>query len=262
MFTIGADPEIFVGKAGKFVSAHDMVRGDKINPFPVEDGAVQVDGMALEFNIDPAISEEDFIRKIDKVMSQLKGMIGDYDFLHGCSVFFTKDDVVGVPVKNFELGCSADYNAYTLSENPVPNSSLNMRTAGGHIHIGGFESDKIYRPEHFKLSAGLARAMDKYVGIYSLLWDMDDRRRELYGKAGAFRPKKYGMEYRTMSNAWIFSKDLVSFVYKQTQKAVESYVDGERVDEGIYQDIINSSDRSHPLLKTKESNMVREMMYG
>ena len=48
---VGCDPEIFVKQAGVFKSAHGLVVGDKKDPQKVNKGAVQVDGMALEFNI-------------------------------------------------------------------------------------------------------------------------------------------------------------------------------------------------------------------
>lgn len=57
-YTIGADPEVFVGREGQFFSAHGLVPGNKRRPHKVDRGAVQVDGMALEFNIDPASSYE------------------------------------------------------------------------------------------------------------------------------------------------------------------------------------------------------------
>lgn len=263
MFAIGADPEVFVGKNGKFVSAHSMVEGTKLKPFPVVDGAVQVDGMALEFNIDPAFTREDFINKIEHVKNQLLSMVsGEYEFLKDCSVFFEDKDVVSVPKYNLELGCSADYNGYDFRENPKPNAKMNMRTAGGHIHIGIAETDRVFRAKHFKMAGYLARAMDKYVGIYSLIWDKDDSRRSLYGQAGAFRPKKYGMEYRTLSNAWIFSKDIMSFIYDQTEKAVANYLDGERIEDTMYANIINNSDRTHYLLNTDEAELVKDMVYG
>jgi hypothetical protein len=42
-------------------------------------------------------------------------------------------------------------------------------------------------------------------------------RRELYGKAGAFRPKPYGVEYRVLSNRWLNSEALIRWVYNQSQ---------------------------------------------
>ena len=64
---VGCDPEVFVKKNNQFVSAHGLIRGDKKNPFPVKDGAVQVDGMALEFNINPAHSENEFVFSVQSV---------------------------------------------------------------------------------------------------------------------------------------------------------------------------------------------------
>ncbi|OYV41139.1 MAG: hypothetical protein B7Z80_02685 [Rhodospirillales bacterium 20-64-7] len=59
--------------------------------------------------------------------------------------------------------------------------------------------------------------MDYFLGIHSLLWDKDGTRRKLYGKAGAFRPKPYGMEYRVLSNRWLDSPDLTRWVYNTVQ---------------------------------------------
>ena len=92
--------------------------------------------------------------------------------------------------------------------------------------------------------------MDHTLGVYSVLWDKDDKRRSMYGKAGSFRPKPYGMEYRTLSNRWIFNTDLIRFVYNATQEALEKMFDpsfsvGEEVRE-----IINSSDRSSDFFLT------------
>ena len=58
---LGADPEAFVvlKDGGIPVSAHGLLPGTKDKPFPVEKGAVQVDGMAAEFNIEPAATEDE-----------------------------------------------------------------------------------------------------------------------------------------------------------------------------------------------------------
>lgn len=242
-FTIGADPEIFMGKDGKFVSAHDKIPGDKYNPFFVEKGAVQVDGMALEFNINPATTFAEFEGNLDTVQKILKDMIGDYDFLTDSSVTFDEDFLKNIPNRNVQLGCSADYNGWTLEEFPSPNAAKNMRTAGGHIHIGGFKSDEPYHPDHFNVAARLARMLDETLGVYSILWDKDDQRREMYGKAGSFRPKHYGMEYRTLSNKWIFNKKIMKFVYDGAMEAIEKVFTSSYEPDATIANIINTSDR-------------------
>ena len=56
---VGCDPEVFVAQGGVFKSAYNLIKGDKKNPQKIRSGAVQVDGMALEFNIDPAATENE-----------------------------------------------------------------------------------------------------------------------------------------------------------------------------------------------------------
>lgn len=259
-FTFGADPEIFVSKNNKFKSAHGMVEGDKANPLRVEKGAVQVDGMALEFNIDPAENFEQFQNNLDVVQQQLKAMIGDHEFMTQSSVFFDQELFDAVPEENKELGCDPDFNAWTERENQKPEGSQLMRTAGGHVHVGGF-GQGVVDDYVFIVAAKLTRIMDETLGIYSLFWDHDDERRKMYGAAGAFRPKPYGMEYRSLSNAWIFKPQLVRFVYDGAVEALNKMFDpGYDVDPEI-RAIIDNSDRQHPMFRGNEKvEQIKEIM--
>ena len=133
--TIGADPEFFVAKKGKVVSAYGLIPGDKKNPLKVKNGAVQVDGMALEFNIDPAKDYKQFDENITSVMGQLRQMTEGYEFKIEPVAEFGKKYIDEQPQKAKELGCDPDYNAYTRVQNPVPDGDRGFRTASGHIHI-------------------------------------------------------------------------------------------------------------------------------
>lgn len=243
-FTIGADPEVFMGKGTQFVSAHGAVPGDKLNPTKVENGAVQVDGMALEFNIDPAHSFEEFDNNLTSVQNTLKGMIGDHNFIEDVSVFFDEEFTKDIPAENLMLGCSADFNGWTMQETPKPDGEALMRTAGGHVHVGGFFTSSPFQYPHYDHCGRLARLLDETLGVYSILWDKDDKRRSMYGQAGCFRPKKYGMEYRTLSNAWIFQPKLRLFVYESVKEALSLMFSNYEPDEEI-QHIINNSDRKN-----------------
>lgn len=246
MITIGADPEVFVAKGGKFVIAHGLIPGNKTHPFPVENGAVQVDGVALEFNINPAQSYHEFQNHLDTVFTTLKGMVPDYDVLEDAAVTLSKEALEGVPSEALEVGCSPDVDAYSEELNEGPPEGTDIRAAGGHIHVGGIFPEGASDVEKWNTSLRLSRLLDKYVGVYSVIWDKDDLRRKVYGKAGACRPKPYGVEYRSLSNRWLFDTKLTKFVFDATMEAVAALQRGEDVESRLYQGIINGTDRTHP----------------
>lgn len=227
---IGADPEIFVGKKGKPVSAYGMIPGNKKNPHPVDFGAVQVDGMALEFNIDPAKTAMEFEHNINEVLNTLKGMIPEpYEPMITSTANFTKSYLAKQPHEATELGCEPDYNCYTKQQNTPPNAKVNFRTAAGHVHIGWTEGVDVNDPEHFEACCMLANQLDWFLMVPSLLFDQDKKRRELYGQPGCFRPKSYGMEYRTLSNAWLKSPELIRWVFSNTEAAFRRLEGGDAV---------------------------------
>lgn len=220
MYLVGADPELFVRKQGILQSAFGLIFGTKHEPLPVERGAVQVDGMALEFNIDPAKSCEEFSLNIKTVLAQLKGMVPDYDFDISPVAEFGQEYIATQPEAARELGCDPDYCAYTGAENPRPDGERGFRTASGHIHVGFCENEDTSNPAHRADCMMVVRQLDYYLGVPSLLLDPDQRRRELYGKAGACRFKPYGVEYRVLSNFWLRSEESIEWVYKQTMLAL------------------------------------------
>jgi len=84
----------------------------------------------------------------------------------------------------------------------------------GHIHIG-------YENPDTDTSIAIIQAMDLFLGVSSILLDDDTERRVMYGKAGAYRFKKYGVEYRTLSNFWIKDEQSIKWAYEQCLKMVE-----------------------------------------
>lgn len=244
MFTIGADPEFFVQQDGQFVSAQGLVPGTKEQPHPVPNGAVQVDGLALEFNVNPALSYAEFQNNLDIVFETLKSMIPDYDVLPNPAILLSDEDKLKIPAQALVRGCSPDLNAYTEENNESPGQDCDIHAAGGHIHIGNIFHPDQTAQQKYKMSLRLTRLLDKYVGVYSLLWDKDSLRRQVYGKAGSLRLKPYGIEYRTLSNAWLFNKGVTLFIYTGVKEAVDSLLRGEDLGpyDHDYRSIINNSD--------------------
>lgn len=227
---VGADPEVFVkdGK-GRFRSAHGLIPGTKREPHRVQNGAVQVDGMALEFNIDAASTREEFVRNIGSVLGQMAAMVPDYEIAIVPTAVFHGNHMRRQPEEALELGCEPDFDAYKAEENPRPGNNTTMRTAAGHVHIGFTEGADPKDPEHIQRCCTLIQHLDSFIGLPSMLWDADTKRRLMYGRAGAFRPKSYGVEYRTPSNAWLKHPDLVGYIFDQVQACVEYLKSGGRI---------------------------------
>lgn len=243
---IGCDPEVFVRQGSVFKSAHGLIKGDKKNPFPVRNGAVQVDGMALEFNINPAATAEQFIINVQDVFNQMCAMVPEYDVVTVPVAHFTEEYMKAQPSEALELGCDPDFNAWDGQVNVKPNANRPMRTAAGHVHIGWTNDRDITDPEHVGDAHIVTKQMDFFLGLGSLFYDDDNMRRSMYGRAGCCRIKKYGVEYRTLSNAWLKSADLMRWVFNNTKAGMERVIQGDLLfnRHGDIQEIINTGDKS------------------
>ena len=261
-FLIGCDPEVFVRKDNLFQSAHGLIPGDKKNPFKVNKGAVQVDGMALEFNIDPAATSEEFCINVETVLSQMIQMVPGYEVVISPVAHFTPEVMKAQPPEALELGCDPDYNAWSLMPNIKPNADRPMRTASGHIHIGWTNGQDILDPFAVNQAASAGRQMDFFLGLPSLFYDADQERREMYGKGGCIRVKPYGVEYRTLSNAWLKNKKLMTWVFNNARKGMEALVGGNELANkyGNIEELINTGDKKEAMKILKKEKI--EVCYG
>jgi hypothetical protein len=234
---LGCDPELFVTtQDGKPRSAHGLIPGTKKEPFKVKKGAIQVDGMALEFNIDPAKTEDQFVGNIKTVLQELRSKVpAEYKFAIKPSVRFHHMIMKKAPDEAKELGCEPDFSAYTMEENPRPDAATTLRTASGHVHIGLEDGADPTSEEHRIKYATLVKHLDLFLGLRSLEWDKDQTRRQLYGNPGACRFKPYGVEYRVLSNQWLDSEKTTRFVYRQTLKAIQHLMNGGKLEDRDYE---------------------------
>lgn len=241
---IGADPEFFLKKDQKYVSAYGKIPGTKRKPYKVEFGAVQVDGTAAEINIKPASSPEEFVYHMSMVKSQLQAMIPDCEIVSDPTAKYDVEYLSSQPEESLELGCDPDYNAYTMLPNPRPMQHPTMRSAGGHFHLGYTKDQYPFDDKHFFDCAQMARQMDFFVGLPSVILDEDKERKQLYGMAGAFRPKKYGMEYRTASNFWTRDPELMMLMYENINVGYNLFAERRLYDEygERARDAINNND--------------------
>lgn len=227
-FLFGADPELFIfNPEGQPVPAGNFIPGTKKEPYKVDGGAVQKDGCAAEFNIDPANNYREWSNNIHKVVGQMKKMLPKGFTLRAVpSVIFMDDQWEAVDPADKALGCDPDFNAWTQTVNPPPERPMpSMCCAGGHLHIGFTKDANVADPEHILLGYDLVKQLDWYLGAWSHTKDRDPWRRQLYGKTGACRTKSYGVEYRTLSNFWVLEEKLRLQVWNRMQQAMWDMAD-------------------------------------
>lgn len=211
---VGADPEFFLKKGRSYVSAHDLLPGTKAVPHRVKNGAIQVDGTAVEYNINPAKCSSEFVDNNVSVLGTIREMLDpQYKFVFRPHVMYRQEYYDALPDYSKLLGCEPDFCAYRKDMNNAAKPFKTMRTAAGHLHFGWTEGKDVNDPGHMEDGRMVVQMMDEYLFPISLLWDGDKQRRKMYGKMGAYRIKPYGVEYRSLSCAWLTDEDLMAFVY-------------------------------------------------
>jgi hypothetical protein len=164
------------------------------------------------------------------------------------AAYFPKEELVSEQAKVF--GCDPDFNAWTGEMNPKPQAAdETLRSCGGHLHVG-------YPIEEIE-PRRLIKFMDLFLGVPSVVMDDGDLRKQLYGKAGAYRPKHYGAEYRTLSNFWVKHPDLTAWAWRATAEAIDHARTGDsRIIIDAYRNdietIINKNDKTSASLMCKE----------
>lgn len=221
--TLGSDPEIFIQNDIEIVSAEGLTEGGtKHSPKPISDQghAIQEDGIMFEYNIPPCKTEEEWVDN--------HGICQDYLSIlaqaHGFKFSNKVSDLINPKYlqtpQATTFGCEPDFNVYLKAMNVAPDNNTNLRCAGGHVAIG-------YPNPEFETSEKIVKMFDIFVTLPALFKDNDTRRRELYGKAGSFRPKDFGVECRALSNFWIHNKENMIWVFNQSKLATEEVLNGD-----------------------------------
>lgn len=258
--TIGADPELFLERRGEIISAEGLIGGTKYEPKLISDKghSIQEDNIMAEFNIPPSKDKEEFVNNIEFVKEHLEILAKMHDATLNFSASASLDPKYLKTKQAKEFGCMPDYNVYSKSVNERPKGGGNLRTCGGHIHIG-------YDNPNQKDSENIILALDATIGLKSLGIDMDDNRRTMYGKAGSFRFKPFGIEYRTLSNFWIANTELIGWAYDQVIEAIQLINDGyidliigysKEIEEAIN---TNNRDLAKIMLEKLEKNKVKQL---
>ena len=231
----GHDAEFFLqNSAGKYISSVGIIPGTKEEPFKTTNGWVQQDNVAGEINIKPSKSVQQFVEWTHGTMQDLTDMIAPLNLAIQvvASAEYEEDQLQ--TREAMHAGCDPDMCVYTEKENPKPDVCGGvLRSAGGHIHLSWKNP-----LDHEKLA--VVRNADLFITLPGLFLDEDNRRRELYGKAGAYRPKTYGVEIRSPSNFWARSKSMMAWAYWQAIACVANMDEADRYPN--VEEVINTRD--------------------
>lgn len=242
LVTIGADPEVFFAtQEGQIVPSEYVISGSKDAPKPINKPGFYVlnDNIMAEFNIPPASTKNEFYDNIQEALSYLAEKAldaGDLKVEITPTALLTIDELKSA-TRGMEFGCEPDECIYNSSfEEGAILLEQGYRFAGGHVHVG---YDKQQYPN---IERRIVEVLDLLLSVPFVVLDDDKLRRSIYGKAGRFRIKSYGLEYRSLSNYWLKHKELVEFVFEQAQLAVQIVV--ENLDNKIEEDLNSIIDNS------------------
>jgi hypothetical protein len=227
-FTFGCDPEFMLQKNGEICSAIGILKGDKENKLKVNNCEFYYDNVLGECTVPPASTKEEAISNIKNCLDTFFNVVSPYELIIKASHKYDQDQLRHKDA--LKVYCVSENCCY-LMEEMEPDTRIfhktNLRSAGGHIHLGADFLKKGYN------SWTAARLMDLFAGIPSIFLDNDPsskKRKEIYGKSGRFRFTSYGIEYRSLSNFWLASPKLVELFY-DISETVLSIIETEKYKE-------------------------------
>lgn len=234
-YSLGADPEFMLVDPGTNlpVPAWMLTKGTKEQNESISPRwSIHADNVALEMTMAPSLDDHNHFQKAIRghyaELSHYAEMRGYVLKALAFSKDFTEEHLKHPLAQR--LGCDPDFDAYKDEpsiprDTPVLADMEGCRFFGGHIHVG---YDRGLCPPHV-----MARLLDVVVGLRFLGFEKQGPRRKFYGQAGLFRPKPYGIEYRTPSNFWVISGQL-SYLAANIASLVQTLADNREFLVGWY----------------------------
>jgi hypothetical protein len=247
--TLGSDCEVFLRTvAGAPFPVCGLLGGTKEAPKPIEElgegFAVQEDNGAAEFNVPPTNRSSQFAHNFNSITAHISSKLPATLLLdlENSSLEFDKEYVEKIEQLRV-FGCNPDFNAWTMSVNPRPvPQTVGFRSASAHVHIGWCKGEEEPLMDD---QIEVIRLCDVFVTLPRILKEnaSERLRRSLYGKAGSFRPKPYGVEHRVLGNRWAFNWHTAEAVAQSYWRALTAYTLGVKVqhdDFTLIQELINN----------------------
>lgn len=216
---MGSDAEVFLYDRARELPfpACGLIGGTKEKPRKLTDDgvAVQEDNVMLEFNTPVSQNRDQWVQNIQKAYRLAVKEIPPtfYPVLAATAKF---DPKLLESEQACRFGCEPDFNAWTMEQNPRPEAKdPTKRSAAAHVHLSWAN------PEGIDQRCRVIQMADALVVLPSLYESGDRERRELYGKAGAFRPKEYGAEHRVLDNYWL-GDEFIASIWDRYMEAIDA----------------------------------------
>ncbi len=259
MFSFGSDPEFMLVRDGQYRSAIGVIQGSIENPIHIRGHGFYYDNVLAEAAVRPSITKEQTVANFRECFQLYAEMAAPYKLVPQSAQNYAPSELTHSDAK--KVNCAPEFCPYEMEQAKSPVDEIlygTLRTCGGHVHLG---SEHLIEGHYGILSMYM---MDLFLGIPSLWLDKDPTsaiRRSMYGAAGRYRVKPYGMEYRSLSNFWLQSPRLVEFVYDISEFVVEYVASGEAGQHWHFdEEVFYNSDRLADAWTclTYDPNLVRE----
>ena len=210
--TFGTDPEFMLMQKGKHHSAIGIVQGSIENRISIKGHEFYYDNVLAECAVKPGKNKKQTLKNIKECLGIYSDMVSPFELVAQASQEYPASQLKHPDAKN--AGCEPDMCVYEMEMQDPPRSEMKngrLRTCGGHIHLGS----KMLQDDG-PAPIRVIQMADLFLGIPSLWIDNDETspvRRNLYGQAGRYRVKPYGIEYRSLGNFWFKSPKIAEWVY-------------------------------------------------
>lgn len=242
---LGADPEIFLERGdGSLMPAFTFLPS-KYEPLRTKEEGCSYywDGFQAEYNITPSNDITECLKSIRfglKALLEAAKSVDSSARLSLKTVVETPLDMLAELNKEtpeyVEFGCMPSYNVYQIDGMHLDGVNCPHRFAGGHIHFGISKSEAA-----MDAIPQIVRQLDAALGVacVSLFENFDNPvRRKYYGLAGEHRLPPHGLEYRSLSDAWLFNPKLASMVLDFARRILVNTVNGKNRWEASQSEVI------------------------
>lgn len=199
---IGIEIERPVFRKGKPVTL-PWLQHDKEAPLVVDGNAYHKDASMLEIAMRPANSVKELVALAAEADKQAKSLLPTGHTMRFMTAVEYADAELEADPYASEMGCSPSMCIHEGTPETPEAFADNVRYGGCHVNIETTTPAEV-----------MTLALDCVLGLFSVInFESDDpeshaTRRRCYGRAGEYRPRDFGVEYRTLPNVAASPKNL------------------------------------------------------